>query len=175
MNQTLDDTVVRRDLPPILEVLRAASGLVVVAGLLLLVLAEPWGEASSRSHSSELSLHGESVGPSMPPRDNSVLYHPEDRLVLYYVVSSQDEAQTAIGLEAKATEEAMEVLARGDQPQHRIAKLLHARDNDEVAVAARIVFDELLDGGGAKIQVVDLRDVDAPSTVNDVMQGLAER
>ena len=164
MNRTLEDAGVQRDLPAVWELLRAASGLVAVVALAVVVVATTvfaWdeGEPGMPVASAVQAPPPDAAGrPAIVP-SNSL---PAQAVFVFYLVATPQQAEVADWGEQVG---AHERISAGAGWTDRHYEIHFARDDDEERTAGRAVLDRIVNRGDvALVEVIDLRQVNAPAT-----------
>ena len=149
MNETLDDTAIRRYPRAVWEFFRAVSGLVAIVALLGIVtgtsrLAAPAYRSpvvaplAAGAQRAETNLHPPITSPSFPAQQKT--------MVFYLVATSMQEYEA----------DWPENVDVHDSSRHY--RILYARDAEEYAFAQQTILDHIqANAGPTLVQLIDLR------------------
>lgn len=159
MAQVVDEVTVQRPIPVILEGLRVVSGLIVVLAVLALLLGamlRDGGDEQAAAETPASDAGAESDGLLRRLAAGSLAPRGAERVMVYYLVRSPEQAQFAERGENEAAKDAF--LA----DYGRSFQVFYARDDAELDLVARTVLDGLLNREqGTDLEIIDLREVAA--------------
>jgi hypothetical protein len=161
VNRTLEDTAVHRDVPAVWEVLRAASGLVAVVTLALVMVGITVFAEDERQPRILFAAAAQAPPLQAANQPSVVLVAspPTQAVFVFYLVSTPQQAEFADwGEQVNAHER----ITAGAEWTDRYYEIHYLRDEDEERVVGQAILDRLLSHGDLSlVELIDLRQVDA--------------